>query len=407
MQGHYWIINIQLLGLFLFSLFPIQGFAGKLPLVNILDKKAFNQLWDKECRDTGERPLEPYLVSPASLTPKYSSESKRRALFTDFFSHGQVVIVSDNFYRRGIKCYRRYNLKRIIVKKGKNYPLLFASRPRSLYNHNISSIYADFLSSYLDRELYVTQYWSSLEESRDDREIYYTFFHSNKNLLGFEYDGTTRSLSILNFLDLGKNILSKITIDFTGEYPRSFRSYFPDGTLYKFTEKGLMIKRANEKQFYFSGKSYKAHQFSPKNGFKRQIKFIPSSLSNKKNINDLSEILGKNWNYFLGLHASDNKYHVQNKKWLLNWINEKGYLTQENGKKVFLPNRKRLKIWLTRYLKKRHVTLKKGTTYYFSRDLSHYLIMDFYKENGQPIFSQHPENPCKRYEHLDPSVCKF
>jgi len=308
----------------------------------------------------------------------------------------------------GTKCYRRYNLTRIIVKKGKDYPLIFASEPRSLYNFNISSIYADFLSSALDKELYVTQYTSNVIPARDNRDIYYTFFRSKQRLLGFEYDGTTRSLGILNFLDLGKNILSKITIDVTGEYPRSFHPYFPDGTLYNFTEKGLMIKRVNEKEFYFSGQHrYQTYRFSPKNGFKRQIKFIPPSVDNKKNINDLSKVLGKNWNYFLGVHASDNKYHSQKKRWLLGWINKKGYLTQENGTKIFLPNRERLKIWLTRYLKKRHVTLKKGKTYYFSRDLSHYLIMDFYKENGQPIFSQHPENPCKRYEHLDPRVCQF
>jgi len=85
MQGHYWIINSQLIGLFLLSLFPIQGITNQSSLFTIMDEQAFNQLWDEECRDIGERPLEPYLVSPDSLTPTFVWEGKVEALSTNFF----------------------------------------------------------------------------------------------------------------------------------------------------------------------------------------------------------------------------------------------------------------------------------------------------------------------------------
>ena len=400
MRPAYWSKSFKVILLLYASSFSVLGQATEPKLLTVMEENAFNQLWNKECRDTGERPLEPYLVPPASFAP-YPWESKSNALLTNFLSYGQVVIVSDNFYNTGIKCYRRYNLTRIIVKKGKNYPVLISSNFFSVYNHNIHSIYADFLSSSLDKELYVTRYWSRVNRPKEERELYYTFFKRGSDLLGFEY--YSNNITIFHLIKDKEDTYIRKNIQVTSSADISF---FPENTRYKFTQKGLLTKLPAEKKFYFSAGSAPS-EFSPVMGLKRQIKFIPSVHSQQENISKIVELLSTKWNYFLDLPANDDKDWISRKKWLLGWINGKGYLTKENGKKVFLPNRERLNIWLIRYLKKRHVILKKGKTYYFSRDLSHYMIMDFYKENGQPIFSQHPENPCKRYMHLDPRICNF
>jgi len=167
-----------------------------------------------------------------------------------------------------------------------------------------------------------------------------------------------------------------------------------------------MIKIKGEKKFYFSDYiNNKPSELSPENNLSAQLVFIPRSKHQDKNIHELADTLSKSFNEFLGMPATE--YSYLGNKWLMNWINQSGYLTTEQGKKIKISNRKRLYTWLTRYLSKNHIKLIKGKTYYFSRSLSHYMIMDNYKINGRPILKTKPLNPCLFYKKYNKDICNY
>ena len=411
MRLHYFRYIVKVIFFISFATSALVHAEAKQQLLKVMDQTSFNKLWDQSCRDIGERPLLPYLLPPA--------ETKKQGIPpVTFLKTGVLFLVSDNFYKLGLKCYRDQSLKRVIIQKGSYFPTIIAPPiisklppDRSIYSLAVDA-YRDFLISDIQHKVYATMYLTRMKYTPTDEQVPFIFlFFLNNGVMNVLKHDFNADISIYELSMIKKDTYIGKLIS-----PRSDMEdiFFPDNLQFKFTPKGLMTKMQGEKKFYFSDYiNNKPFAISPPNDLGAQILFIPISNNQEKNIAVLVQVLSKNFNRFLDLYATnklsdpDASSLRARKKWLLNWINQSGYLTTESGKKVKMKNIKRLEIWIRRYLSKHHIKLIKGKKYYFSRSLSHYMVMDYYKASGKPIFKDKPANPCLRYKHLDPNICDY
>ena len=412
MRLHYFRCIAKVIFLISLTTSALVHAEAKQQLLKVMDQVSFNKLWDQSCRDIGERPLLPYLLPPAE------TKNKENPPITATKTGG-FFIVNDSFYELGLKCYRNYRLQRIIIQKSHYFPIIIAppkiselpSDP-SIYEL-ATDAYRDFLATDNHRKVYATNVLTRMRYTPVEEQalVSFIFFINNRGIMkAFKYDYNT-GIFLYKLSKISESTYSSKLIS-TGNHSDDL--YLQGNLQFKFTPKGLMTKTKDEKKFYFSDYiNNKPFAISPPNDLGAQILFIPTSNNQEKNIADLVQVLSKNFNRFLDLYATnklsdpDASSLRARKKWLLNWINQSGYLTTESGKKVKMKNIKRLEIWIRRYLSKHHIKLIKGKKYYFSRSLSHYMVMDFYKASGEPIFKDKPANPCLRYKHLDPHICDY
>jgi len=175
-------------------------------------------------------------------------------------------------------------------------------------------------------------------------------------------------------------------------------SYYPNDSMYIFSDKILTIIPPKRGLVVHTVKG---------NFIEQKLKFTATSDNTKDNLIKLVDRLGENFNAFNGFIEGDFYNSNLDVKWLKSWIHGKGYLIQENKKKIFLSNEKRLYIWLSRYIKKHRYAFKKDEIYYFSKDLGHYLLMDYYKSNGSPIYTGHREDPCIKFKKDFHAPCTY
>lgn len=410
MRLHYFRCIAKVIFLISLTTSALVHAEAKQQLLKVMDQVSFNKLWDQSCRDIGERPLLPYLLPPAE------TKNKENPPITATKTGG-FFIVNDSFYELGLKCYRNYRLQRIIIQKGSYFPIItappdIAKRPtHSSIPRLAVKAYKDFLSSDIHHKIYATKVLTRMRNIPEEEiPVTFLFFRSKATMDVLKY-ADDLNIFIYELYKISNNTYESKLIS---PENKAGDIRLPGNLQFKFTPKGLMTKTKDEKKFYFSDYiNNKPFAISPPNDLGAQILFIPVSNNQEKNIADLVQVLSKNFNRFLDLYATnklsdpDASSLRARKKWLLNWINQSGYLTTESGKKVKMKNIKRLEIWIRRYLSKHHIKLIKGKKYYFSRSLSHYMVMDFYKASGEPIFKDKPANPCLRYKHLDPHICDY
>jgi hypothetical protein len=346
---------------------------------NPVSLESFNNIWIINCKDTGERSIDAH-INIVDASPK--------------LLHGYNFVVSDHFTDRSYKCYRMSSLRRVII-SGSIY------QPQLTYvkNHlTVNDIYAlyDYISS--DLSIDVQFYDTSYDPQVISKHVIYIknkkkyAIESTHNVDFHKFESYVRILMMLepkSSNTFHRNVLSE-------EVGKA--SYYPNGSTYIFS---------GDKVTILGRKIGSEIDKTIGNFVERKLKFTATSDNTKDNLIKLVDSLGKSFNSFNGFIEGDFYNSNLDVKWLQSWINGNGYLTQENKKKILLSNKKRLYTWLSRYIKKHHYAFKKGEIYYFSKDLGHYLLMDYYKGNGSPIYTGHREDPCIKFKKDFSAPCTY
>ena len=335
-------------------------------LENPIDQKEFNRMWDVKCKDTGERILDPY----------YNIKSPPPKLI-----NGTVFSVSDHFYDGKYVCYRLNEMERLIIDNNGNIPLV-------TYSKNIPTTHGVIYALY--------DYISTSTSNQSD--FYYSNFGSDGAGLYIIYKGINNQLlAIESNWEYGYSTFQLHPIS-TNKYIRKNTSgagiYVDNNSIYVISNTKILITMSGDKSHILEGEKRA-----------EKIKFIPQFTNQNKNIHQLVNLLGSSFDVFNGSFGQPPS--MKRNKWIKDWINKKGYLTLDNGIKKYTTNKERLRVWLTRYLTKHHINLIKGKKYYFSKDLGHYLIMDYYKTNGNPINTKQGEKPCIKYLIDFPELCSY
>ena len=340
-------------------------FAAEIP------EKQFDQLWKERCLDTGERVLEMYLPTSSRSWGAYEN-------YLNFHS----AIVSDHYVDKGYQCYRNGGLSRSIIEWKDGLPFVLSVSPYI----EMDDVF-DFVSASptIDAKSYVDYAMSTADPPIPAQTIMLLLYQNHGIWRGI-HDARGTKPFILDKKDTNTFVRRDIS-PFEGiyDYPNT------NGFGYDFSGKYLRIYSVRKDQILktsdntWSVSIYNG-ELRPTALDKKFLITIPAKLKkSSQRLKFITTELGKN---IQSLHGRENK----------NWINDQGYLTLENGKKQKTSNHRRLEVWLKRYLTRQKVKLELGKTYYFNTDLGGYLLMDYYKENGEPIYAKPTESICKRFE---------
>ena len=339
----------------------VEAIEKASSFTNGMPEKQFNQLWQERCLDAGERVLEMYL--PALL----SSSSKRKNLPFLF------VTVSDNYHQKKTKCYRDSHLSPYIIQERGGLPSIYFPEKNNIWPQDIFILLDDYWSTSPLNEVITYSFFPESEISFDSSFVIARNDKSQVN--GFEVNDNL-NMTLFHLNKQSSNVFVRKN-DFS--YNDLPYKHFSTGSVYQYDAHNRELLSIDKWAKKFRVDSQKISVMIPSSG--NPLTTIASQVANQlQSLNGLS--LPKNW------------------------INGSGYLTLENGKKQKLPNRQRLEVWLKRYLARQQVKLETGKTYYFSKDLGSYLLMDYYKENGEPIYPQTKADICKRFEVQIPDACQ-
>ena len=310
--------------------YPVLSDAStKKPLDNPVSLESFNKIWVNKCKDIGER----------SIDANINVTGQPQKLL-----HGHAFIVSDHFIDRSYKCYRTAFLHRVIISGSITKPqLTFVTG--SIFDQGMYALY-DYISSDLsiDVELYETTYGSE--------KSYHIVYTKNKKKYAIE----ATPESVYSKLPSTSGYHIRILMVLEPIASNTFqRNVISDEAV------GKLSNYPNGCKYIFSGDKVVIHYpmvgskvgINIGNFVERKLKFTAISDSTKDNLIKLVDNLGKSFNSFNGSIEGDFYGPDLDVKWLKSWINGKGHLTQENKKKIILSNKKRLYIWLTRYIKKK------------------------------------------------------
>ena len=383
--------------LLIFLTASVKAEESKFPIDHI-PLEVFNKIWSEECTDSNESAIERYL------------NNRHLKLITPvpFFTM-DAAIVSEQSLSKKHQCYRYNDLSRVVFKWHNGFPIMLSHKPSTSSFVSKFALF-NFVSSSPrnDARIYNTWVYDPNDSHVNGEKMDLLLFQDNKQWNGIEitndnYINGYFTLEYRNPYWIRKNIGSVAEGVF--DYPNT------NGLLYQIKDNELNILSLQHSQTkeivkYSASKNgiitYELNQRKlvvklPLHELKKQpITFIANKIG--KNLQSLhGDYFDREWN---AEHT-----HLQNQYWR-SWINDSGYLTLENGKKQKLPNRQRLEVWLKRYLARQQVKLEAGKTYYFSKDLGNYLLMDYYKENGEPIYPRTKVDICKRFEVQIPDACQ-
>ena len=215
----------------------------KQTIVQSPNVQVFNKLWNQYCMDLGERTLQNYFLTDDEIKKMSGGHSDwipNQALRT-----GKIFLVSDNYSALGTKCYRNYNLHRVIIKKSSPYPVVITPSeidklPASYVVYKfIYDSYKEFLTSDINNKIYSTRYSDRMEGQLPDnqRGVYFLFFNdSQKHKIAFKFDGL-HNIYLYQLSRISKNTYNSKLIDKKGRFPDNISLSGP--LQYKFTPKGL------------------------------------------------------------------------------------------------------------------------------------------------------------------------
>ena len=366
----------------LLLLFTLNASADSLVVINdspftkYLPIDQFNKLWKERCTDINERPLEVYLqnhaVKAAKLPPSIVVSAQK-----------------SNWIRQ---CYRGQFLDGYILEWKDGFPLVTSSKSNSNVpdkgSLNFSQLF-DFISASARHQVKSYKVFLDTGSSSEKKSLYVLLYQYNGHWHGIEGYQLGRDEVVFGIY----NISSFFMLEKHGSDLRRKNVYPSYGAVsdfrYEIDDDSISVNVSSLPKTDSKRLIPTAFNIRPEKttiSITMPAKFTDSTSGSVF----LSKIVGEHINL---LHGAPLQKRVPS-----SWLAGIGYLTLENGKKRKMPNSQRLEIWLRRYLTHYRINLEAGRTYYFNTDLGGYLLMDYYKENGEPIYPQSDTDICKRFK---------